>query len=148
MTAMTNVPPSPIDMRERNKQIVPRYRESGGVGEGMSNLVLLTTIGAKTGKRHTTPVCVQRDGDDLVVAGSMGGEPVHPQWYRNLLADPELTVEYRGKTYRANAITVANGPTRDELFARMNKVIPDLYGYQDRAAPFRQIPIIRLEAIT
>jgi deazaflavin-dependent oxidoreductase (nitroreductase family) len=145
---MTNVPPSPIDMRERNKRVIPHYRESGGVGEGMEHLVLLTTKGAKTGLRHTTPVCVQQDGADLVVAGSMGGVPAHPQWYRNLLADPELTVEFRGRTYQARASTVANGPARDELFARMSEVIPGLYGYQDRAAPYRQIPIVRLEAIT
>jgi len=145
---MTNVTPSPLDMREYNKQVIPRYRESDGVGQDMKNLVLLTTTGAKTGMRHTTPVCVQQDGADLVVAGSMGGEPAHPQWYKNLFADPELTVEYRGRTYQARATTVANGPARDELFARMSQVIPGLYGYQDRAAPFRQIPIVRLEAIT
>jgi deazaflavin-dependent oxidoreductase (nitroreductase family) len=67
----------------------------------------------------------------------MGGLPTHPQWYRNLLANPELTVENRGDTYRAKATTLPNGPDRDALFARMSDVIPGIYEYQDRAASFR-----------
>jgi deazaflavin-dependent oxidoreductase (nitroreductase family) len=144
---MTNTPSTPLDMRERNKKVIPRYRESSGMGEGMEYLVLLGTTGASSGKTHLTPVCVQQEGDDLIVAASMGGVPANPQWYDNLLADPELTIEFRGRTYRARATTVANGPERDALFARMSEVIPGLYGYQDRAAPFRQIPIIRLQPL-
>jgi deazaflavin-dependent oxidoreductase (nitroreductase family) len=133
-----------MDMRERNREVIAGYRASGGAGEGMAPLVLLTTIGSVTGQSHTTPVCVREDGDDLVVAGSMGGLPKHPQWYRNLLAHPELTVEYRGDTYQATAETVANGPDRDRLFEMMNAVIPGLYGYQDRCKDQRQIPVVRL----
>ena len=70
----------------------------------------------------------------------MGGMPTHPQWYKNLLVNPELTVEYRGKTFQARATTVPNSPERDVLFARMNEVITGLYGYQDRAASHRQNP--------
>ena len=73
--------------------------------------------------------------------------PTHPQWYRNLLADPELTVEYRGRAFRARASTVPNGPERDALFARMSEVVQGLYGYQDRAAPHRQIPIVLIHPI-
>jgi deazaflavin-dependent oxidoreductase (nitroreductase family) len=110
--------------------------------------VLLTTTGAQSGNPHTTPVCVQEDGNRPIVAGTMGGRRIHPQWYKNLLANPELTVEYRGNVYRARATTVANSPDRDALFARMSEVIPGMYGYQDRAAPFRQIPIVALDPIT
>jgi deazaflavin-dependent oxidoreductase (nitroreductase family) len=144
---MTDARPSRTDIRETNKQVISRYRESGGTNSEDVALVLLTTTGASSGKPHTTPVCVQEDGNRLIVAGTMGGLPRHPQWYRNLLANPELTVEYRGDTYRAKATTLANGPERDALFARMNDVIPGIYGYQDRAASFRQIPIVSLEPI-
>jgi deazaflavin-dependent oxidoreductase (nitroreductase family) len=143
---MTDTSPR-TDIRQRNTEVIARYRETGGTGEGLASLVLLTTTGARSGQPHTTPVCVQEDGDRLVVAGSMGGMRVHPQWYRNLVANPELTVEYRGKTFRARATTVANSLERDALFAKMNEVIGGLYGYQDRAAPYRQIPIVSLEAI-
>ena len=96
---------------------------------------------------HTTPVCVQRDGDRLIVAGTMGGYSRHPQWYRNLVANPELTVEYRGEQYRARATTVPNGPEREWLFARMSEVIPGAYRYQDRCRDYRQIPVVALERV-
>ena len=137
-------PPRP-DIRESNKTVIARYRETRGRDDEQRALVLLTTTGAKTGQMHTTPVCVQQDGDRLIVAGTMGGASRHPQWYRNLIAHPELTVEFRGEQYRAKAITVANGPERDRLFARMNEVIPGAYGYQDRCRDHRQIPVIALE---
>jgi deazaflavin-dependent oxidoreductase (nitroreductase family) len=145
--AMTDAPPPRVDIRETNKEVISRYRESGGTNEAEVALVLLTTTGERSGNAHTTPVCVQDDGNRLIVAGTMGGRPMHPQWYRNLLANPELTVEYRGKVYRAKATTLLNGPDRDAMFARMSEVIPGIYGYQDRAAPFRQIPIVALEPI-
>ena len=144
---MTDARPPRIDIRETNKGVISRYRESGGTGEGDAALVPLTTTGARSGKPHTTPVCVQADGNRLIVAGTKGGLPKPPQWYQNLLANPELTVEYRGDTYQAKATTLPNGPERDALFARMREVIPDIYSYQDRAAPFRQIPIVSLEPI-
>ena len=144
---MTDASPPRIDIRETNKQVISRYRDSGGTGEGEAALVLLTTVGARSGNSHTTPVCVQEDGQRLIVAGTMGGRPTHPQWYRNLLANPELTVEYRGAKYRARATTLPNSLERDALFARMSEVIPGIYGYQDRAPPFRQIPIVALDPI-
>ena len=142
---MSGAPPPRVDIRETNKGVIARYRAENGVGEGQENLVLLNTRGAKSGRTHTTPVCVQVEGDHLVVAGSKGGMPTHPQWYRNLLANGDLTVEFRGEEFGATARTLENGPERDRLFARMNDVIPGLYGYQDRAADHRQIPIVLLE---
>jgi deazaflavin-dependent oxidoreductase (nitroreductase family) len=144
---MTEASPAVTDIRETNKDVIARYRASGGTGEGQAALVLLTTSGARTGQPHTTPVCVQEDHDRLVVAGSKGGMRTHPQWYRNLVANPELTVEFRGDRYQARAVVVPNSPDRDRLFARMNEVIPGLYGYQDRAANHRQIPVVSLERI-
>ena len=145
---MTDTSGSRPDIRETNKGVIASYRASGGTGEGQDRLVLVTTKGTTSGAQHTTPVCVREDGDVLVVAGTMGGNRRHPQWYRNLVAEPEVTVEYRGDTYQARASTMLNGPERDEQFARMNEVIPGMYGYQDRCREFRQIPIVRLERIS
>jgi deazaflavin-dependent oxidoreductase (nitroreductase family) len=141
--------PSRVDIREQNEKIIADYRANDGksADDGLP-FVLLTTTGAKTGQQHTTPVCVREDGGDLVVAGSMGGMRKHPQWYRNLQADPELTVEYLGDTYRARAELVPNSKDRDRLFDMLSEVIIGLYGYQDRAADFRQIPVIRLVRIS
>jgi deazaflavin-dependent oxidoreductase (nitroreductase family) len=138
-------PTPPVDIRDTNKTVIADYRaQSGDVGD-RAPLVLLTTIGAKSGNPHTTPVCVGTDGDDLIVAGSMGGRSRHPQWYRNLVADPELTVEYMGDKYQARATTVSNSAERDGLFAQMSQYIQGLYGYQDRCREHRQIPIVRLQ---
>jgi deazaflavin-dependent oxidoreductase (nitroreductase family) len=145
--AETERPPR-VDIREQNKAVIANFRETGGApAEGSMPLVLLTTTGAKSGKQHTTPVCVREDGDDLIVAGSKGGTRTHPQWYRNLEADPELTVEYLGDTYRARATVVPNSLDRNRLFDMMSEVIIGLYQYQDRCRDHRQIPIIRLERI-
>jgi deazaflavin-dependent oxidoreductase (nitroreductase family) len=145
--AMSTTPSPRPDIRETNKGVIASYREKKGAGEGQDNLVLLTTTGARSGRPHTTPVCVQVEGDRWVVAGSKGGMPTHPQWYLNLRANPELTVEFRGEEFRARASTVGNGLERDRLFARMDEVIPGLYGYQDRATDHRQIPIVLLERL-
>jgi deazaflavin-dependent oxidoreductase (nitroreductase family) len=145
-------PPARIDMRVQNQEIVAAYRANAGVVEdGADPLVVITTRGTKTGNLHTTPICVRQDGDgagqDLIVAGTAGGTKRHPQWYFNLVAEPEITVEYLGDTYTARAETVANSVDRDRLFNMMSTVIPGIYRYQDRCRELRQIPIVRLTRI-
>jgi deazaflavin-dependent oxidoreductase (nitroreductase family) len=145
--AETERPPR-VDIREQNKSVIANFRATDGAAQdGAMPLVLLTTTGAKSGKPHTTPVCVREDGADLIVAGSKGGTRTHPQWYRNLEANPELTVEYLGDTYQARATVVPNSLDRNRLFDMMSEVIIGLYQYQDRCRDHRQIPIIRLERI-
>ena len=119
----------------------------GRPSSGSSPLIILTTTGAKTGRRFEKPVCVVEDGSDVIVAATAGGQPKHPLWYSNLVANPELTVEYLGETYQARASTVPNSTDRDRLFERMSHEITGIYGYQDRCREQRQIPIVRLERI-
>jgi deazaflavin-dependent oxidoreductase (nitroreductase family) len=134
-------------MREQNEQLMAQYRANAGRAADGSVMpqVIVTTTGRRTGKLHSTPVNVIEDGGSLVIAGSKGGLPEHPQWYLNLQADPALTVEYLGDTYAATATVVPNGAERDRLYALMSGVIPGLYRYQDRCRDSRQIPVIRLE---
>ena len=119
-------------------------RTYGGRTASGQVLIILTITGTKTGRTHDKPVCVCEDGPDLIVAASAGGQPSHPQWYRNLVAHPNLTVEYLGRSFPAMAVTVPNSPDRDRLFQLMSKEITGLYGYQDRCRDTRQIPIVRL----
>ncbi len=136
-------------MRDTNREVIRDYRERDGNAPGAEvPLVLITTIGRSSGRPHTIPVAVQHDGDDLVVAGSMGGSPRHPQWYLNLVADSLVIVEHEGGTYAARATTVPEGPDRDRLFALMNEVIPGLDRYQERARESRLIPIVVLRRET
>jgi deazaflavin-dependent oxidoreductase (nitroreductase family) len=122
-------------------------RAHGGRTAGGQVLVILTFAGARTGREYHKPVCVREDGADLVVAASVGGQASHPQWYRNLVTRPEITVEYLGESYRAAASTVPNGPDRDRLFGLLSEEIIGLYEYQDRCRDSRQIPIVRLQHV-
>ena len=137
--------PTQPDRKARDEAVIADYRESGGApAEGAAQLVVLHTVGAISGHEHVKPVCVIEDGEDLIVAGTMGGNPTHPQWYRNIVTNPELDIEYRGSTFRVEATTEPNSPDRDRLFALMDAVIPGIHGYQDRCRETRQIPIVRL----
>jgi deazaflavin-dependent oxidoreductase (nitroreductase family) len=119
-------------------------RAHGGRTASGQVLVILAMTGAKTGRTHSKPVCVREDGPDLIIAASAGGQPAHPQWYRNLVAHPELTAEYLGQVFPVLAATVPNSPDRDRLFHLMSEEITGLYSYQDKCRDTRQIPVIRL----
>ncbi|MEU6092946.1 nitroreductase/quinone reductase family protein [Streptomyces sp. NPDC047085] len=131
-----------------NQKIIDEFRAQHGRLSGMfegARLLLLTTTGARTGTPHTTPVGYLPDGGDRVlVIASAGGSPRHPDWYRNLLAHPEVTVESGVFTYRARA-EVLTGAERDRAFARAVESDPGWQAYQDRAG--RVIPVVALHQI-
>ena len=139
-----------LEMSERNardQSVMAELRAQAGKTASGQVLVILTFVGARTGRQYQKPVCVREDGDDLVVAASAGGQANHPQWYYNLAALPEITVEYLGETYPVAASTVTNGPDRDRLFGLLSQEIKGLYEYQDRCRDSRQIPVIRLRRL-
>ena len=86
----------PLDF---NVKLIEEFRTNagrlGGPFEGWV-LLLLTTTGARSGREHTTPLGFVEDGDRLLVVGSAGGSDRHPDWYRNVLAHPTVTVETGG----------------------------------------------------
>jgi deazaflavin-dependent oxidoreductase (nitroreductase family) len=142
---MTSTDPRVLERRARDEAVIAEMRATNGLGvPGSMPIVILHTIGAVTGKVHIKPVCVREDGADLIVAGTAGGQRKHPQWYPNLVAHPDITVEYHGETFEVTATTVPNSTDRDRLFEMMDAVIPGIYGYQDRCRETRQIPIVRL----
>ena len=91
-----------MDIQEINRNVIAKFR-AGGLIEGMQRdrLVLLTTTGRRSGRRHTTPMMFHRDGDRVLVIASNVGAPKHPQWYLNLLANPRVTVEIGDEAYPA-----------------------------------------------
>ncbi|MGW6582717.1 nitroreductase/quinone reductase family protein [Streptomyces globisporus] len=113
----------------------------GGPFEG-ADLLLLTTTGARSGKPHTTPLGYVRDGRRLLVVASNLGAPLHPDWYRNLLAHPSVRVELGGEESECLAVP-AEGARRDELFARVVAEAPGYAEYQD--ATDRVLPVVVLE---
>ncbi|GAA2439714.1 nitroreductase/quinone reductase family protein [Actinomadura vinacea] len=134
-----------------NKQIIQEFRANGGkVGGPFEGavLALLTTTGARTGARRTSPVgFVLEDGLYLVVA-SAGGAPRHPGWYHNLVAEPRATLEI-GDGERIRTITVlavpAEGDERDRLFARVLEEASGYAGYQERTS--RTLPVVVLHPV-
>jgi deazaflavin-dependent oxidoreductase (nitroreductase family) len=130
--------------RDRNAQIIEEFRSNegrvGGYFEGKT-LLLLTTTGAKTGRRHTNPAIYLRDGDRYIVFASNGGAPNNPGWYHNVLANPDVLVEAGTESFRADA-TVLEGPERDELFRRQADRDPSFDEYQSGLA--RLIPVVAL----
>jgi deazaflavin-dependent oxidoreductase (nitroreductase family) len=133
------------DRNDWNSQLIETFRANngkvGGMWEGRP-LLLLTTTGAKSGKRHTSPTMYLPDGDRLVIFASKSGAPTHPDWYHNLVAHPQVTVEVGGETYEANA-TVLTGEERDRLYARHAELYPQFDEYQAKTT--RKIPVIALE---
>lgn len=142
------VPYAPtIERQTRNVAIMAELRASGGRTAAGNVLVILHTIGARSGREREIPVCVREDGDDLVVVASAGGQPTHPQWYSNLVAHPEIVVEYMGESFRVQASVEQNSRERDHLFSLLNREVTGLYEYQDRCRNDRQIPIVRLQRL-
>ncbi|MEU6036711.1 nitroreductase/quinone reductase family protein [Actinomadura sp. NPDC047616] len=131
-----------------NDQIIEEFRGNGGKVGGMfegTPLVLLTTTGARTGRRHTTPLTCLRDGGRLLVFASNAGADRHPAWYGNLLADPRVTVEIGDgasiETFDGLARPV-EGAERDRLYAKVAELIPAYAEYQDKTD--RVIPVVAL----
>ena len=133
------------DMNDWNRQTIEAFRANGGKVGGMWEgrpLLLLTTTGAKSGQRRTNPMMYLADGDRLLVFASKRGAPTNPDWYHNLVAHPEVTIEVGTETYEATA-TVLNGEDRDLLYARQAELYPQFGEYQ--ANTTRKIPVIALE---
>lgn len=128
-----------------NSKIIEEFRANqgkvGGVFGGM-NLLLVTTVGAKSGKEFVIPVAYTKDGDHFVIVASKGGAPTNPGWYYNLLAHPEVSVEVGSETFTARAINVI-GKERERLFDQHATQYPGFNGY--KAKTTREIPVFILE---
>ena len=133
-----------MELLERNQQLIDAFRADKNKVDGQFSgraLLLLTTIGAKSGARRTSPLACTADGDQFVIMGSNNGQEIHPNWYRNLQANPHVTVEVGNETFEATA-TVAEGAERVRLFAKVVAGMPGFGEYQAKIQ--RQIPVVVL----
>jgi len=105
-------------------------------------ICLMEHRGRRTGKLRTTPLVYLRDGDRVVVVASQAGRPQHPLWFRNLEADPDVTVQIRGDRRTMRART-ASPPERAELWPRLVDLYRDYDSYQSWTD--REIPVVVLE---
>lgn len=131
-------------MSDFNTKLIEEFRANGGQVNGMfagTPLLLLTSIGAKSGRERTAPLAYTTDGDAYVIVASKGGAPTNPDWYFNLKANPTVTVELGGETFRATA-DEAGGEERDRLYGRMVEALPGFAEYQRNT--IRRIPVFTL----
>lgn len=128
------------------------YRESEGKtghywdstsvgGNGIQTCLLLTTVGRKSGKRYTHPLLYGKDGENFIIVGSKGGSGSHPNWYHNLLANPEVNLQVGPDEFKARA-TLATGTERERLWKLMTQIFPPYTDYQSRTS--REIPLFSL----
>ena len=133
----------PEDQREYNRKLIEEFRANQGGGPMAGRpLLLLTTTGAKSRLRHTSPMMYVPDDARLLVIASNAGAAAHPDWYRNLLAYPDVTVEVGAETYEARAV-VLDGPERERAWAGIVAQYPFFTEHQAKIA--RQIPVVALE---
>ena len=121
------------------------YQSSGGRrGSTMQGrkLLLLTTVGNKSGQSRTVPVVPFFDGGETYVMASMGGAPQHPAWYKNLSAKPDVEVQIGADRWKARAEVVPEGAERDRLWKKIAQEMPNFGKYQEKTS--RVIPVVRL----
>ena len=133
----------PGDMRAFNENLITEFRANGGKLSGQlanSSLLLLTTVGARTGQSRVTPLGFVRDGDRYVVIAANAGADRHPDWYYNLLAHPQVVVEVGNERFEATART-AELDERERLAA----MIPYFAAQQTKTQ--RKIPVVVLDRV-
>jgi deazaflavin-dependent oxidoreductase (nitroreductase family) len=120
------------------------YRATGGRLAGSfrgAPVLLLTTIGRKSGQERTCPLLYLRDGDDYVIVASKGGFPSHPAWFLNLQANPAVTIQAGADTVSVQA-RVLSGDEKSRVWPRLVQLYADYQSYQDRTD--RDIPVVAL----
>ena len=122
------------------------YRATRGVNghrvPGRFSMLLLDHVGARSGRRRTTPLVYFEDGGDLVIVASKGGHPRHPAWFHNLRANPDTTAQV-GSERRPVRARVASPQERERLWPR---AVATYGGYADyQARTDREIPLVILE---
>jgi deazaflavin-dependent oxidoreductase (nitroreductase family) len=131
----------PNDMNAFNRKLIEEFRANRGQLSGVlasSQLMLLTTTGARSGKERTTVIGYRKDGERLVAIASGNGAPSHPAWYLNLEARPTATVEVGTDKFKVRARTA-----RPEEREQLKRVVP--YIEQQQTLTTREIPIVVFE---
>jgi deazaflavin-dependent oxidoreductase (nitroreductase family) len=135
---------SPVDwVHDHIREYEESDGERGHTWRGVPTL-LLTVIGRRTGTPRRTALIYGEDGDRYVVVASKGGAREHPQWYRNLQANPEVEVQVGPRVLKAVART-ADPDEKARLWPLMARIWPDYEAYQQRTD--RDIPVVVLEPV-
>ena len=132
-------------MNQKNRQVIEEFRANGGivtVTPPRGPVLLLHSRGARTGREYVTPLMYMEDGSRYVIFASMGGWRRNPDWYYNLVANPDASIEVGTEVLPVTAV-VTEGEERDLLFARQAAEYPQFAYYQGKTT--RKIPVIVLQ---
>ena len=136
-----------MSMNEFNKPVIEEFRANGGIVGGPwlgVPLLLLTTTGAKSGQPRTNPLGYCVVDDRMVVIASYNGAPDHPAWYRNLAADPIVTIEAGSERFTARAISL-DGDAWERAHTEFLRRNADIASHHARTT--RKIPYVAFERI-
>ena len=142
---MTEQTPDTATLQAFNENIVDEFRANGGKVTGQfanSDLLLLTTTGAKSGQQRVSPLAYFRIDGKLIIIGSFAGAPVNPAWVHNLRANPQAHVEVGADAFDVTARELAPAE-RDELFPKLTAAAPGFAEYQAKTS--RVIPLFELQ---
>jgi deazaflavin-dependent oxidoreductase (nitroreductase family) len=132
-------------LNQKNRQVIEEFRANGGivtVTPPRGPVLLLHSRGARTGREYVTPLMYMEDGSRYVIFASMGGWRRNPDWYYNLVANPDASIEVGTEVLPVTAV-VTEGEERDLLFARQAAEYPQFAYYQGKTT--RKIPVIVLQ---
>jgi len=135
------------ERNEWNRRIIDEFRANGGRVGGMfadTPLLLLHHRGAKTGVERVNPLAYQRIGESVAVFASAGGQPTNPDWFHNVVANPDVTVELGTDEYGAKA-RVATGEERERIWSAQKAARPAFAEYEQKAG--REIPVVVLDRL-
>jgi deazaflavin-dependent oxidoreductase (nitroreductase family) len=125
-----------------------RYLETDGaegyLWRGKAPILVLTTIGRRSAQVRQNTLIFGRDGDRYLLVASKGGAQEHPDWYRNLAANPDVDIQVQAQRLRVHA-SVASEPERSRLWKIMAEVWPPYDEYQELTD--RLIPVVVLEPV-
>ncbi len=133
------------EKRDWNAAVIEEFRENGGRVGGPfqgADVLLLHHIGARTGSRRVSPLLYLPDGDGFAIFGSKGGASTNPDWYHNLLANPDVSVEV-GTDHVDVTARLATGEEQERLYARQREAWPAFVDYEQNTD--RTIPVFVLE---
>ena len=133
------------EWRAINTRVIAELHAHHGGTSRKNPLILVTTVGRKSGTPLVTPLNFSVDGDRLVAIASAGGWDRHPAWYLNLVANPEVTIERGDGTFRARAYT-AKEPERTRLYDQQAALMP-FFGTYRRQVTEREIPVVIFERV-
>ena len=132
-----------------NRKIIEEFRANqgkvGGMFEGLP-ILLVHHTGAKTGTERVNPVAYQKVDSGWAIFASKGGHPQHPDWYRNLMANPKASIEVGTDRYDVVA-REATGEERERIWTTQKERVPSFAEYEEKTKGIRDIPVIVLEPV-